>query len=761
MNTTKALKYGLALLVAASAGLVGCRNHMPHAFTWPASGDTLYTHPKPPEGGYYSNWDPYAVELEVTPLDDVNPVRTQHVLIATVRDKKGKPLPNRRIEWHIAPGSVGHIVEVDESGWRAARGYMVDGDFAVSHTNNNRHTLTRGNADPSDDIKLEKGQTWCVITSPVEGDTHITVYCPGIYDWDKHKVFAVKHWYDVKWSVPPPATNPVGTPHEMITQVTKFSDGAGLADYEVTYTVIDGPPATFTPGGGSTTTVRTDSAGMAKVTLNQSAPAEGTNNIRIDILRPANIQCCKPAVKIAEEMTSKTWIGPKIGIDKSAPASAVIGDTFTYNIVVTNPSQVATSNTVVTDTLPNGVDYVSSTPSASVAGKTLTWSLGAVAPGGSTPIAVQVKATACTPVENCAEVRADYNLSARDCAPTTISCPKLAIEKRCTPEVTQCDAIEYVIVVRNPGDGPANNINLTDQLPDGLTTTEGKTTVVSNIGTLAAGQAKEVRYTVKASRTGSFTNRVTAVGDGGLSAEASCTTVVKKPNLAVTKQGRDTLFVGRQGVYDITVTNNGDTVARGTQLVDTLPPEVTFVSADSGGSGSGNTVTWSLGDLAPGQSKKVTCTVSAQRIGKATNNVRATASCTEATAQHVMEIKGIPAILLEVVDVEDPDELGTTDVYIITVTNQGTAIDTNIRITAEVQPEADFVSAEGPVPGTAAGKVVTFQPLPTLAPKAQAVYKVTVKAVKPGDTRFKVQMSSDNIGTSNPVTETESTRFYE
>jgi len=46
------------------------------------------------------------------------------------------------------------------------------------------------------------GKTWCVITSPVEGDTHIIAYAPGIYDWNKHKVFAAKHWYDVKWVFP-------------------------------------------------------------------------------------------------------------------------------------------------------------------------------------------------------------------------------------------------------------------------------------------------------------------------------------------------------------------------------------------------------------------------------------------------------------------------------------------------------------------------------------------------------------------------------
>ncbi|MCU0664873.1 MAG: hypothetical protein MUC50_21435, partial [Myxococcota bacterium] len=122
----------------------------------------------------------------------------------------------------------------------------------------------------------------------------MVVYAPGIYDWSKHKVFATKQWYDITWQCPPPATNPVGSTHEFVTMVTRHSDGTPLEGYEVTYQVLDGPGASFDTG--ATTTVRTDATGAARVSLPQTAPAEGTNNIQIDIVRPADIQCCKPAV---------------------------------------------------------------------------------------------------------------------------------------------------------------------------------------------------------------------------------------------------------------------------------------------------------------------------------------------------------------------------------------------------------------------------------------------------------------------------------
>jgi hypothetical protein len=133
---------------------------MPHAFTWPATGDTIPTHPKPPEGGYYGNWDPYAGTIELEPVTDVNPVRTQHVLVATGKDKEGKPLPNRRVEWSISNGSVATSSRFDESGYPGVVVATIGQPFRVSHTNNFSHVLIVETT-ILDDIHLTAGQTLC------------------------------------------------------------------------------------------------------------------------------------------------------------------------------------------------------------------------------------------------------------------------------------------------------------------------------------------------------------------------------------------------------------------------------------------------------------------------------------------------------------------------------------------------------------------------------------------------------------------------
>lgn len=746
----------LAGLLVATA--IGCRNYMPHRFgVWIASGDTYPTHPAPPGKEYYENWDPWALELEVLPVNDVNPVRTQHVLVATVKDKHGKGLPNRRVEWIISEGSVGDIVAVDESGIRASRGYKVDNHFAVSHTNNGKHVLDMGNDDPSDDVQLMEGQTWCVITSPVEGTSYVTVYAPGIYDWAKHKVFVTKHWMDVHWEFPADATNPIGTNHTFTTRLTRASDGTPLENYQVTYKLLDGPAGGF-DGGRTIAATTTNAEGVASVTLNQAQPIEGTNTVEIDIVRPADIQCCKPAQQIATGTVRKTWIGPKIGITKDCAAEKMVNEEFTYDIVVTNPATVPATNVTVTDNIPDGIRYVSSNPAASAAGNALTFSLGSLDGGASRSIQVTVAGTREGTFDNTANVTADFGLQASDGCQTRIVAPALALEKTCPQQVMLCEEFTHTVIVRNNGSGPASNVRVVDNLPDGVTTTDGRTTVEFDAGTLAPGQAKEGKFAAKATRTGTFTNRATATADGGLTASAECTTRIVQPVLAVTKTGPEKRYIGRPADYQITVTNTGDAPATNTLLVDQLPGGMTFVSASDGGAQSGGTVTWSLGTLEPGASRTVTISLKAMSAGDVKNVVRATATCTEATAEVGTAVEGVPAILLEVVDLADPIEVGGTETYVITVTNQGSADDRDIVITCELAPQQSFVDAQGPTTGTASGQTVTFAPLPSLAPKQKVEYRVQVKGTDVGDVRFKTTLTSRE--TEVPVQETESTHIY-
>lgn len=151
--------------------------------------------------------------------------------------------------------------------------------------------------------------------------------------------------------------------------------------------------------------------------------------------------------------------------------------------------------------------------------------------------------------------------------------------------------------------------------------------------------------------------------------------------------------------------------------------------------------------------------VAASTAGGYATTLTGNASCAESTSDRcTTELKGIPAILLEVVDITDPVEVGQETTYVITVTNQGTAPDTAIRIVGTLPGSETFVSATGATSGSASGQVVTFAPSGPLAPGAQISWRITVRANAQDDARFGVEMTSARL--TKPVIETEATNLY-
>ena len=470
-------------------------------------------------------------------------------------------------------------------------------------------------------------------------------------------------------------------------------------------------------------------------------------------------------------------------IEKGFPREVNLGQEFEYIIRVTNLTSVQLNDVVVNDQTPDGFEFVSSDPPPAATGasilrddidgtqfvsldtqpvlqaagaKTLTYRYAKLAGKEVQTIKVKGKATKLGDIVTCA--KASYNQEL--CNQTKVVQPQLALAKTLPAEVLQCDPILMNVKVTNNGTGTATGVKISDALPEGLMTADGKQTWTQDVGTLAPGESRDFAVELKASKKGKLDNTATASGDGNLQAEASASVLVKKPELELATDCSMKSYLGRDVCVDITVTNKGDGVAKNTVAVAELPAGTTFVSASAGGVVEGNKVTWNLGVLDPNGSRKLRVCYKPVREGAYKLSAAAQAYCADGVAGTCeTTVEGIPAILLEVIDVEDPVEVGKSTTYIITATNQGSAVGKNVKIVATLEDEAEFVNADGSATkGNHANRVITFEPLPSLAVGGKATWKVTVKAIDAGDTRFKVEMTEDQL--TRPVSETEATNFF-
>jgi uncharacterized repeat protein (TIGR01451 family) len=115
---------------------------------------------------------------------------------------------------------------------------------------------------------------------------------------------------------------------------------------------------------------------------------------------------------------------------------------------------------------------------------------------------------------------------------------------------------------------------------------------------------------------------------------------------------------------------------------------------------------------------------------------------------------------MELVDVDDPVEVGKETSYEIRVTNTGTKTETNLQVTCTIPEQMEFKGARGAAgcQFKVEGREVIFEALPRLAPRVDAIYRVSVRCLAAGDLRFQARMKAD--GLTLPVLREESTRVY-
>ncbi len=230
--------------------------------------------------------------------------------------------------------------------------------------------------------------------------------------------------------------------------------------------------------------------------------------------------------------------------------------------------------------------------------------------------------------------------------------------------------------------------------------------------------------------------------------------------LALTKTGPARQYLGRPVTYEITVTNKGDAPAANAVVEDTVAPECRRVQPSAGGEVADTKVVWQLGTLAGGASQKVSVTYIPMEAGLLAPAAMASAVGAEAvTARAETVVYGIAGVHVEVIDTNDPVPVGGRTTYVITVTNQGSSPSHNVQITATVEEAEEIVAASGATAVSVEGRTARCTPLASLAPEAKATWMVTVKARQAGDVRFRVTMTTAELG--RPVEEMEATQLFE
>jgi uncharacterized repeat protein (TIGR01451 family) len=463
-----------------------------------------------------------------------------------------------------------------------------------------------------------------------------------------------------------------------------------------------------------------------------------------------------PAITVPRLTTEPPRQAPSVVVEVVGPETVPFGTPIAYSVVVRNTGTSAVAQVRAEQELAAGVRYVSSQPPAEMAGDKLSWSLGTLEAGGERRIQVQVQPGGEGDVPSTATVTFAAVCGLR----TRITRPKLSVAMTAPPAVSVGEPVPFQIQLTNTGTGPATRLSVRDQLPEGLRHPQGSL-IEADLGTLQPGETRSITLTTTAAKPGQQFNEMTALADGGVEASARATVKVVEPALQVRQTGPATGYLRGEIGFGVEVSNPGSAACKNVQVSETLPEGLEFVSASDAGqyTPATRTLTWTLAAQEPGAQRVLTFRAKAATAGDWAWAVAGRADHgVQAQADARIHLEGVPALTVEVVDLEDPIEVGGETTYEIRVINQGSCPCTGVQIQGTASDGLMVVSASGPVPNRVLGPQVVFEPFAKLATKADLIYRVRAKGTQPGDARFKVQMTCDQL--RQPVAKEECTRVY-
>jgi uncharacterized repeat protein (TIGR01451 family) len=413
---------------------------------------------------------------------------------------------------------------------------------------------------------------------------------------------------------------------------------------------------------------------------------------------------------------------------------------------------------IVRNPLPSNARFVRASPEPNAREPELLWQLGTLEACTCKEITLVLAPTGPGDVKDCARVQFEHG----ECVTTKVASPSFSLKKCGPAQAILYDALTFKIEVRNTGPSTLNKIVVTDTLPDGLEHASSKPQLTWEIDTLAPGQVRCEEYQVMAMKAGRLCNKVEAVEATGLNEKAEFCIDVSEAKLNLVKTGPAQNYANLPALYQITVTNPGTAPINNVVITDPLPAQTALVSARNGGRPEGSTVRWTIGTLPAGGSRTVELLLRALAPGKICNKATASADrgLKAESAEVCTEFIGVSALHVEVVDHDDPVEVGKDTSYLVTIVNQGPLPVTNLRMEAVVPEQMSVKDATGPSKCTTTGNKVVSEPM-TLAGKGEATYRVVVRAEKPGDVRFRVAVTADQLTANMPVNREESTTIYD
>jgi uncharacterized repeat protein (TIGR01451 family) len=340
-------------------------------------------------------------------------------------------------------------------------------------------------------------------------------------------------------------------------------------------------------------------------------------------------------------------------------------------------------------------------------------------------------------------------------APIEVLEPQLAMTLSGPKDVMFGETKIYTIILTNPGTGDVDNVMLA-LAPIG---SDQEAPPPRNIGSLRAGERKEIPIQLTAREAGILHIHAQATADGGLQSEAAEKVIVRRAQIQLAVQGPPLKYAGTSAEYQVRISNTGNAPAEDLHVAASLPSGVDYVPGNDGGTPESGGIGWRVGSLAPGDERTITfsCTMREEGAKRFALQARG-AGGLQATAAVATTVEALADLKLEVNDPPGPIAIGKEVVYEVRILNRGTKAAAGIEIAGYFSEGIEPTSVEGLQCELGSGQV-TAAPVASLPAGGEIVVRIKAKADRPGNHIFRAVVQCTDPETRLATEET--TRFFD
>ncbi len=460
-------------------------------------------------------------------------------------------------------------------------------------------------------------------------------------------------------------------------------------------------------------------------------------------------------------------ISPSISIETIVPEMGILGKPLQYEMIVKNRGQVPVHQVHIEDQLPGTMRYLGGTPVGEMVGEKIQWSLGDLDVGAEKRIQVSIK-----PVKG-GEIKTQPQVMFRTkLMPVVIKIAQAQLEliaSSSQKKVHIGDEISFHFEITNRGAVTAEEVLLRVQLSEGIDHPQAKSqynrVIEALLYHLEPGKTREVTLKAKAAKGGAQFCLVNVQSEGVSTPSQRIALEITKPIVQLKLIAPAKVLVNAVSDVEIQANNLQEIPTKPLQIALAFPQGLDIVSTGEGANYDRmkRVVYWNPGEVNSKGMKSLIMRVKANQKGNwGIRGVGRVGSSEDIRVERAILVEGIPGINFEVVNRNNPCEIGKEASFEIKIMNQGTAdcthLNLKIHLSSGLVP-TNISSQREVLNYKFEGQTLIFEPIAKLAGKEDLVIRVLTKGIKAGDQRCKVEVNCDQL--SQPLFKEEGGYFYD